>query len=545
MGSRPWRSLGLIIACAVAPLAAQANDGPLYRLQTIGSDVDDRARLAELRGERPVVSYLLRSPSSMTPALGGSRHSLRWAVLAPEFLAIGNSSIPFSMNDGAMWAGRGWNESVRAGVHAEVGRVSVTLAPELLASENLGYEMPPPEVTLPLPPGRSPFSSPWHIRPYSIDLPLRFGDLPVWRLEPGQTTRTVDAGRVAVGLSSEQEWWGPGIRNALVLSNNAPGIPRLFLRTTRPLETSIGKIEIRWFAGGLTESRFFDRDPTNNLRSIAGIGLAWTTRWKPNLTVGFARTVYAPVGSWDRIPLRLFAVFRTWGLSWSAPPSDSTQIPGRDQVYSIFGRWVFPQDGLEAYFEWARTTFPSSVRDLVLAPDHTRAYTVGLQWSRPVRTKRAAVRVAAEATNLEKSLTYTDRPLATFYTSRRVIQGYTQQGQVIGAAIGPGSSSQWLSVDYLAPRWRVAAFAGRIRWDDDALYLFPPLDDNKWCAHDVSLFAGLSGSISGHWGRMQAALTRGERLDMFFYRLVGCAPVPSLDILDKRNTTLELRFSTP
>jgi hypothetical protein len=534
-----------VIACAAAPLTAQASGGLWYRLETIGSEADDRARLAQLLGERPALGYLLRSPSSLTPALGGDRYRLRLAVVAPELLVIGNSSIPFSLNDGAMWAGRGWNQSLRAGLHAEVGRLSLTLAPDLLASENIAYDMPSPKVTLPLPPGRSPFSSPWHIRPYSIDLPLRFGDLPLWRLDPGQTTLTVDAGRVAIGLSSEEEWWGPGIRNAIVLSNNAPGIPRLFLRTSRPLETAIGKVDIRWFAGGLTESGFFDRDPTNNLRSIAGVGLAWTTLWKPNLTVGFARTVYAPVGSWDRIPLRLFDVFRTWGLSWSPAPSDSSQTPGRDQVYSIFGRWVFPQDGLEVYFEWARTTFPSSLRDLVLNPDHSRGYTIGLQWAKPVSEGRAAVRLAAEATNLEKSPANRDRPVATFYTSRRVVQGYTQRGQVIGAAIGPGSSSQWLGADYFARGWRVGAFAGRIRWDEDALYFFPPLIDNKWCAHDVSLFAGISGAVSGHWGHVQAALTRGERLDMFYYRLFGCDPTPNLVTRDKRNTTLELRFSAP
>ena len=545
MWSRCWSALCFAVACIGAPGAAQASGALLYRLETIGSDADDRARLAQLLGRRPTLGYLLRSPSSTTPMLGGDRHRLRWAVLVPEFLAIGNSSIPVSLNDGAMWAGRGVNLSLRAGVHAELGPVSLTLAPELLASENTGYEMPPPEVSLPLPAGRSPFSSPWHIRPNSIDLPLRFGDSPLRTVDLGQSTLDVQASAVTLGVSSENEWWGPGIHNAIVLSNNAPGIPRLFLRTTRPVETPIGKIEARWFAGGLTESSFFDGDSTNDLRSIAGVGLAWTTRWKPNLTVGFARTVYAPVSGWDRIPLRLFDVFRTWGLSWRPAADDSTQIPGRDQVYSIFARWVFPQDGLEVYFEWARTTFPSSPRDLLLAPDHSRAYTVGLQWAKPVRDGRATVRLAGEATNLEKSLTYRDQPVATFYTSRRVIQGYTQRGQVIGAAIGPGSSSQWLSADYFAPQWRVGAFAGRIRWDDDALYFFPPLDDNKWCAHDVSLFAGISGSVSRRWGRVQAALTRGERLDMFFYRLVGCAPTPSLDILDKRNTTLELRFSAP
>ena len=535
---------GLLVLGAPPPLTAQT--GMRYIIETIGSDADDRARLAQLLGERSPDGFLLRSPSSRTALLGGERR-VRWAVAVPELTAVGNSSIPFSLNDGALWAARGWNESLRLGLHAEWGRVALTLAPELLASENLPYEMPPPEVTLPRPPQRSPYSSPWHIRPYSIDLPLRFGDLPIWRVDPGQSTLAVNAGSVTVGLSSENEWWGSGIRDAIVLSNKAPGIPRLFLRTARPLRTPIGKIDVRWFAGGLSESQYFDRDPTNDLRSIAGFGLAWTTKWEPDLTLGLARTVYAPVNSWGRIPLRLFDVFRNWGNPTNTP-GDTSQVPGRDQVYSIFGRWVFPADGLAIHFEWARTQFPASLRDLLTATNHSHGYTLGLEWATRVRAQRDAVRLQAEATYLELSPTYRDRSVFTFYTSRRAVQGYTQRGQVIGAAIGPGASSQWLAFDYVAPRWRVGLFGGRIRWDDDALYSFPntAVAPNKWCSHDVSLFAGVSAGGDSRWGRVRMALTRGERLDMFFHYLAWCGTGPDqLGIVDARNTTLEIRFSPP
>src|SRR5205809_4303845 len=188
--------LGVVVVCTSGPLRAQA--GVFYRLETIGSDADDRARLAQLLGERRSDGYLLRSPSSVTPALNDSadRDRFHWAVVVPELVAIGNSSLPFSLNDGALWAGRGWSESLRAGFRVERGRLSLTLAPELVASENIVYELAAPEVTLGRPLGRNPLSSPWHVQPYSIDLPQRFGYLPIWRLDPGQSTFAVDAGWV-------------------------------------------------------------------------------------------------------------------------------------------------------------------------------------------------------------------------------------------------------------------------------------------------------------------------------------------------------------
>ena len=67
---------------------------------------------------------------------------------------------------------------------------------------------------------------------------------------------------------------------------------------------------------------------------------------------------------------------------------------------------------------------------------------------RPLRQSRDALRLQAEHTYLEKSATSRDRPVGVYYTSRAVLQGYTHDGRVLGAAIGPGASSHWLAVDY-------------------------------------------------------------------------------------------------
>lgn len=533
-------ALGAAVAVALPELVAQAP--PWHSLVTISDEPDERARLAHLAGGKTTDGYLLRTASSLSPALSGDSARFRWALLAPEVTTIGNSSIPFSLNDGAMWAGSGWNERIRAGVRLEWGRFFLIMAPELLASENEWYEMPHP-VTVPArPPERHPLSSPWHIAP-SIDAPLRFGTGARTFVDAGQSTFGARLGALVSGLSTENEWWGPGIRNAIVLSDHAAGIPRAFVRTARPVPTRFGTVEGSWFLGGLFESRYFDALQTNDRRSISGLAFVWHPVFELDLALGLARTVYAPLDRWADLPGHLFDVLRGRG---TRPTGDSGSVNSREQILSVFGRWVFPAERFAVHFEWARTELPTSLRDFLTAPNHSQGYTLGLEWATPVGAGRDLLRLQAEATYLEKSPSYRDRPLGSFYTSGSVPQGYTQRGQVIGAAIGQGSSSQWLALDYFAPRWRVGAFGGRIRWDDDALYTFPSFYENKWCSHDVSLFAGVTAAYAGRVGRVRATLTRGERLNMFFYHINWCGPTaPDIDIVDARNTTLELRISLP
>ena len=528
------------MALGAPPLGAQA--GRWQPLGLIGSDPDDRARLAQLRGLTGTSGYLLRSASTMDTQLPGDTARLRWALLLPQYTTVYNSALPFSLNDAALWAGRGWSHATSAGLRAVWKRVSLTLAPEFLVSENLAYELPPPGRRLPLPPGRDSLSSPWHTGPSSIDLPLRFGVRGFAQVDPGQSTLSIDWGAVTTGVTTENEWWGPGIRNAIVLSNNAPGIPRLFVRTRRPIRTHVGSFEARWFLGGLWESPYFDQTTGDDRRSITALAFTWTPAGVPTLTLGFTRAVYAPLVGWQDVFGHVFDVVKDRG--WHRIPGDSTSVPSRDQLFSLFGRWVFPADGLALHFEWARHEPPTSIRDFFTAPSHGEGYTLGLEWATGVRGDRAALRVQAEMTNLEQSATFRDGPVDTWYTGRAAPQGYTQRGQVIGAAIGPGASSQWLGLDYFAPTWRVGLFGGRIRWDDDALYALPRIEaNNTWCSHDVTLFGGINAAYGSRWGRLDAVVTAGERLNVFYHHLTWCGSGYLLAILDARNTTLQLRFS--
>ena len=542
---RPLRFIPAIFVMGLVcrPAGAQVAPRRWAPAPGLGGDVEDRVRLGHLLGIPGSDRFLLRAPSDALDSLPGQRGHFRWIALTPDIAVVNNSAMPFSLNDGALWAARGWSNLIRAGLRAQWGRVSLVLAPELLATENLHYDLPPSDVQLARPPGRSQFSTPWHVGDYSIDLPLRFGDRGFSLVDFGQSTLAVDAGSVVVGLSTENEWWGPGIRNAIVLSNNAAGIWRAFARTRRPVRTRLGTFAVRWFLGGLFESPYFDATPANDRRSITALATTWTPPGVPTLTVGAARAVYAPLVGWQDVLGHVFDVLRDRGLRRA--PGDSSGRPRRDQIFSLFARWVFPADGFAVHAEWARTDPPRSLRELLVSPNHSQGYTLGLEWARPVRAARDAIRFQTEVTYLEKSPAYRNDAEFSWYTSAAAPQGYTQRGQVIGAAIGPGASSQWLAVDYFAPAWRFGAFAGRIRWDDDALYTFPGYYPNKWCAHDVSLFGGVTGALQGRFGRVQATVTRGERLNVFFYHLTWCNPPPVAqnDVLDVLNTTLEVRMT--
>jgi len=527
-----WRVAGaftgaaLLLALPFGVAVAQEN-----AWTTIGSLGEDRLRLGQLLGTLSTDGFLLRTPSSMTPAAPSSAGvpTVQW--LYPEVRAVWNSAIAYSLNDGVMWAGRGASVLVRAGVRARYGPVQIVFAPEFTYSQNLPFEVLPGRE-----PGRSTYSSPWHIGAESADLPLRFGDQSLRIVGPGQSSITVFAGPVAVGASTENQWWGPGIRNALVMSDNAQGIPHLFLRTTRPVQTPLGPVEARWIIGGLTESLYFDTVASNNLRSLSGLVVTLQPGGSRGLTLGIARTVYGEAGSAGVVLGRLFDVVTRFERLANPGEADSTNR--RDQLISLFGRWVFPESHFEIYAEWARMELPHSLRDLLIAPQHTQGYTLGLQWARPVGGDDRFVRLQAELTDVEQSIAYTNQPTPPdYYTGRATVQGYTQRGKVIGAAIGPGGSSEWLAGDYIAPAWQAGLFLGRIRWEDNAMYRQPRA---TWLSHDVSLVVGARGAVRLARWDVCAEASIARRINYLFQNGVNILGGRTIDIT---NATLGFALS--
>jgi hypothetical protein len=544
-------SAALVVPCLLSAQSSQDSANSLLRfvspLTLVGGMTADRTRLDQLAGKADLDGDLIRSASSMNPR----PQSSKWwsaSAIAPEYYAVNNSAIPFSINDGPVWAGVGTSSRLLIGGQVAAGPFRLILAPEIVSAAN-DYFLLRDTVRFYAPPvpkdraGKG-FVFPWYARgPYSIDLPTRFGDESISRLDAGQSTAMVEYRGVETGISNENQWWGPGIRNALILSNNAPGFPHAFVRTAKPWKTPIGSVEARLIIGGLTESHWFDTTSNNNVRSLSAFAFSITPRFDKNLVLGGARSVYATTTGWGRVPRNFLDAFSNVGRPNNRTLGDSTVKPGgRDQIFSLFGRWVFPDDGFETYFEWARLEFPYSLRDALTAPNHSQGYTLGLQYARPAFTSGGRFRIQGELTSVEQSATWRDRPQGSFYTSRKVIQGYTQMGQPLGASIGPGASGQWLAMDFIDPLWSFGIFGGRIRWNEDihSTYGFPLYQG--YCIHDVSVFPGARGSASSKWGYISADVTFGNRLNAWFQEQSGCPKGNST--LDIRNRTISVTVGT-
>jgi hypothetical protein len=520
-------------------------------LTLVGGITSDRLRLDQLRGQAGLDGYMIRSASSMNPRPKSLRGwGVAASVIAPEYFAVNNDAIPFSINDGPVWAGVGTSSRLLIGAQIAAGPFRLILAPEIVRAANdyfllrdtLRFYAPP----VPKERAGKGFVFPWYaLGPYSIDMPTRFGDEPISRLDAGQSTALVQYRGVETGISNENQWWGPGIRNALILSNNAPGFPHAFVRTANPWKTPIGSVEARLIIGGLTESRWFDTTSNNNVRSLSAFAFSVRPKFDKDLVIGAARSVYATTTGWGRVPRNFLDAFSNVGRPNNRALGDSTVKPGgRDQIFSIFGRWIFPKDGFETYFEWARLEFPYSLRDALTAPNHSQGYTLGLQYARPAFTAGGQVRFQGELTSVEQSATWRDRPQGSFYTSRKVIQGYTQMGQPLGAAIGPGASSQFVALDFIDPSWSFGIFAGRIRWNEDihSTYGFPLYQG--YCIHDVSVYPGARGSVSNRWGYISADISFADRFNPWFQEQSGCPISTGNSTLDIRNRTISVTIGT-
>jgi hypothetical protein len=513
---------------AFVPLTLVA---PALRAQYGGYLAADRARLAEITGD----TMLLRAPrihrlSSLLSADFASRVNL----MLPETRVTYNSDLPYSLNDGALWAGRGWNFSANAGASYEHpyrnAIIRVAVAPTVAYSQNLPFQVFPNTT-----PGRSAWANPFHgSETFSIDLPHRFGDRHVLLFDPGQSGISVAFPQVTAGATTERAWWGPALRNTLIMSYTAAGVPRWFVRTTKPVRTRAGDIDAELIAGTLTQSLFFSRTASEN-RTLSGVRVRLRPAFDSTLTVGFARVVYVPVGEFaspfTATLSHAFDVFTRW--------ENLDPHARSDQIASLFARWIFPPAGFEVYGEWARMALPLRPLEMLEAPNHSSGYTLGFQWAPSVRGRGSYVRLNAEITYLEQSNVLAGELTPDFYTGIASPQGYTQRGQPIGAGIGPGASAQQIGADYIAHDWQAGVFVGRIRWDNDAMYRQPA--PTFW-RHDVSIMSGLRGGWRAPFYDFSAELTFARRLNYLFQN--GFANPGGFRTVDVSNFTFML-VATP
>jgi hypothetical protein len=525
-----WIAMVLLGGCVAVSIAgAQVVPGAGAAIGTMAAD---RARVRQITGAAP-------DSAAFHDSLP------HWRAVRPTLRFAWNSDLPNAGNDAALWAGRGTNFSLTGGVEwlralrsPPFQWLEIVLSPELDYSQNLPFPDDPGRAPG-RQPGRSAFSSPWHTGQSSADLPLRFGDRSIRSIGLGQSSITIVTDRVAFGASNASEWWGPALRNTLLFSDNAAGVPRLFARTAQPIRTRFGDLEGRAIIGALTESPFFDEDPGNNTRSLSGLLVTYRPAIDTGLTLGLSRLVMARATSnLGVVQHALDVVLHYEPIQPERDTSDAGQsYQHTDQLFSLFARWIFPASGFETYVEWSRMELPRSIREYLEVPQSTQGYTIGLQWAQP-HARASYFRLQGEVTYLEQTQVLPDRPPPDYYTGRAAAQGFTQRGQVLGATIGPGSSTQFIGADWLAPRWQLGGFVGRTRTEEGAM---ERLQDPNVVQHDVTIFSGVRGGARVPHADISSELTVGRRLNYLFQN-EGYLGLPSR-ALDIQNITLTFTLS--
>ena len=366
-----------------------------------------------------------------------------------------NTDHPYSLNDGPMIPARGYQAQISGGLFAKFGPLSIQLRPEYIYAENKDYQGFYKEVN------DFKWFEYYEVQLFS-DLPEKFGTKPYKKLLWGQSSIRLSLGPVSIGLSNENLWWGPGMRSSLVMSNTADGFSHYTLNTIKPVRTPIGSFEGQIIAGRLDNSGFDVPDTTGRTfmgwpiylrkrdewRYINAMVLNYQPKWIPGLFIGMTRS-FTKYGSEKDSSFRtLFPVF--YPLQRKSQSDVPNRPKGPDQRVSAFIRWLCVPENAEVYFEYMRENQPDSWRDFMLMPEYSRAYIFGLRKLLPLnRHNGQYIQVNMELTQIEQTNANPNWLYRFIYTNKTVTQGYTNNGQLLGAGIGPGSNMQSLSVSWI------------------------------------------------------------------------------------------------
>lgn len=406
-----------------------------------------------------------------------------------------NTSHNYGWNDGPVIPAKGLQTYVSAGFFAKFGILSIQLQPEFVYAANTDFDT--------FNKNHDPVILARYYDIYNnVDLPVRFGNSAYTKAYWGQSSIRLSYKSVSIGLSAENLWWGPGIRNSLLMSNSAPGFKHLTFNTTRPIKTAIGSFEGQLIAGRLEGSGYNPLDSgktyfgqnlyvpkPNDWRYLSGFVITWQPKWVSGLFLGLARSAQVYHNNLNGIKsyLPFFSPFKT-------NVADQA-VNRRDEYSSVFARWLWPQEHAEVYFEYGINNNTNSVLNSILEPQDARAYIFGFRKMLPFnKSRNENILISFEATQLAETNYKKTLSGVEWYVNPYIRQGYTNKGQNLGAGIGPGANLQTLDISWVKGLKKIGLqFERYLHNDDFYYYAFNDSQDIRRHWVDLSL------SLTGEW----------------------------------------------
>lgn len=445
-------------------------------------------------------------------------NALQFSILPVSIQSQFNSHHPTNWNDGAMIPAKGIQTLVSGGFHLKYGPLTIQLRPEIITAQNSEFETFNKDHFDVL------FARYYDIY-NNIDLPARFGTNRYTKVLLGQSSVRLNHKSVSVGLSNENLWWGPGIRNSLLMSNTAPGFLHLTLNTLKPIKTPIGSFEGQLIAGRLENSGFAPLTPDHfyfgaNLyvpkrddwRYLSGMVITWQPKWIPGLFLGFDRA--SQMYGKDLKKIGDYLPFFSTTADASAPDAP---ISGKDQISSMFMRWLWTEEQAEIYFQYGRDNTKADITQTVLSPNDSRAYIFGLRKMIPFnRLRNESVLIGIEVSQLQQNSPAKIAKGMQWYVSQSIRQGYTHMGQSLGAGIGPGANSQTLTLSWLKGLKRIGIEVERYIHNND-FYYYAFTETKDFRRHWVDISYGVSGEWDYKNFIFNARLQRVKALNYQWY----------------------------
>ncbi|MCC5913740.1 MAG: hypothetical protein JJU46_05130 [Balneolaceae bacterium] len=383
-------------------------------------------------------------------------------LFSPLIQTTTNSQVPYGGNNEAAWYGRGTSLELQGGFWITSDYFTVTFRPHLVRHGNNDFNEPR---FIPRNGDDDPFYVAEGIGDI-IDMPYRFGPESYNTADWGYSSVRLHYRAIETGFSTEPLTWGGNIQYPLMMSRNAPGVPHWFAGTRSPLTLPyIGSVEFRWMLGFPQDSPYvdeYDGNPAEEGRFLNAFNITYSPRWVPNLHIGHTRAFHSIRDERESTRSMIFDIFDPYQLKRLRERyGGRDEVPVRNELRSYYFRWVWPESRFELYGEFIRDGVLWDSRDLISSARHHAGYGFGIQklFDAPLARK---YRFQAEFTNLTPSGLQEVRPQKHIYSDETISQGHTNRGQVLGAAIGPGSNSQFFAVDGYSENGRFGLYFQRL-----------------------------------------------------------------------------------
>jgi hypothetical protein len=334
-----------------------------------------------------------------------------------------NTNHPYGGNDGAMSYSKGYQFQISGGVYAKFKNIKLLLRPEYVQTASKQYKT----------------NASWgQVNPAYKKFLL------------GNSSLRFDLGKLSMGISTQNIWWGPGIYNSLLMSNNAQGFFHYSINSNRPIKNFLGTFQFQVISATLTQDSLqgFEnnglrrRNINKSDRVLSSLAVDYQPSFLKNISFGINRSLQSYK---DRLPTDFIQKnIPVLGAFFGSTDAARDTFP-QDQQVSIYTKWMFPKSHAELYYQFAYNDAKANWRDFWLDMSHSTAYILGFKKLFILKDEKY-LDLGMEVIKLGQTPSYLHRNAGNFYEHGLIREGYTNQNQIMGAGSGFGNNMQTIQL---------------------------------------------------------------------------------------------------